>query len=82
MEILILLILVVAAVYLLIGFLFGIAFVWFGLNRIDPAASNAGVGFKFLIIPGCAVFWPYLLVRWMRRQTPPEERSVHRSAAK
>ena len=68
-------------IYLLIGFLFGIVFAFAGVKDIDPAAEQGTLGFKLLIIPGCAIFWPYLLKRWLVKSPPPEERSRHRRAA-
>lgn len=49
-----------------IGIVFALVFVWKGVERIDPAAHNAGPGFRLLILPGCAAFWPLLLGRWRR----------------
>jgi hypothetical protein len=49
-----------------IGFLFAVAFVVFGVTRVDPAAKGSGVGFRLLLIPGVAAFWPWLLYQWMR----------------
>ena len=36
--------------------------------------------FRLVIIPGVSLFWPLLLVRWVRRQGPPRERNAHRLA--
>ncbi len=66
-------------IYLGLGGLFGIAFAFAGAKAIDPAAKNGSIGFKLLIIPGAAFFWPYLLKRWIAKSPPPEERSAHRS---
>ena len=72
----------IAGLYGLIGLLFGVAFAFGGgAAKIDPAAAGGTWGFKLLVIPGCAVFWPYLLRRWRRGELPPEERSAHRVAA-
>lgn len=68
-------------VYLLAGFAFGIAFAFFGAKKIDPSAVEGTWGFKLLIIPGCAIFWPVLLKRWLKSEPPPLERSAHRKAA-
>ena len=68
-------------IYLAIGFLFAVAFAFSGVRKIDPAAAKAGVGFKLLIIPGSAIFWPILLLRWIKGTAPPTETSAHRKAA-
>ena len=75
-------ILTVLGIYLGIGFLFGILFAFAGAKAIDPAAVQGSFGFKLLIIPGCAIFWPYLLKRWIRKSPPPEECPTHRRLAK
>ena len=65
-------------VYLLIGAVFAVPFAFTGAKKIDPAAEEGTLGFKLLIIPGSAVFWPLLVKRWMKGELPPEEKSVHR----
>ncbi len=75
-------ILSILGIYLLIGLLFGFVFAFAGAKVIDPAAEKGSLGFKFMIIPGCAIFWPYLLKRWITKSPPPEECSAHRRLAK
>ena len=65
-------------IYLTLGLIFGILFAFAGAKKIDPAAADAGIGFKLAIIPGCAIFWPFLLMRWVKHQAPPTEKSAHR----
>ncbi|NNC88420.1 MAG: hypothetical protein HKN82_08185 [Akkermansiaceae bacterium] len=69
-------------IYLLAGLVIAVPFAWLGAKRIDPSAADGTWGFKLLIIPGGAIFWPYLLMRWMKGSPPPEECSAHRKAAK
>lgn len=71
-------VILVIGVYFASGFLFAIGFVSRGVKQIDPAAKLASLGFKLLIIPGCMVFWPMLLVRWKFRHKMPVEYSRHR----
>jgi len=64
--------------YALAGGLFAIFFVVRGVQKIDHRAQGAGVGFRLLIFPGAAVFWPTLLKRWLRATgEPPEEGNPH-----
>jgi len=72
----------VLILYLAVGLLAGLAFVLWGLRRIDPAAADSGWGFRLIILPGTAIFWPYLLMRWLRASLPPEEFSSHRRAGR
>jgi hypothetical protein len=55
-----------AAVYAVVGVVFAGAFVTWGVARVDSAAKGASLGFRLLILPGCAALWPLLLGRWMR----------------
>jgi len=79
--------LVTALVYTLIayaglGLAFGVAFVWFGVERLDSEAKGAGPGFRLLILPGVAAFWPLLLQRWVQGMAePPLETNPHRRAS-
>jgi len=74
--------LAILGIYLVIGFIFGIAFAFAGVKKIDPSAAEAGIGFKLIIIPGAAIFWPLLAKRWASGSLPPTEKSAHRNAAK
>ena len=60
------LILLLVGIYILAGLLFAIAFVLKGVDKIDETAAGASWGFRVIIIPGTAVFWPLLLKRWLR----------------
>jgi hypothetical protein len=64
------------------GLVFAIPFVIAGVDRIDPAARLSGWGFRLMIVPGVIALWPILLLRWIRRQPPPDERTAHRVAAR
>jgi len=60
--------LIMAAIYLLIGVLFVIPFLMKGLNKVDEGAHGSTIGFKIIIIPGVVVFWPVLLSKWMKEK--------------
>ena len=67
------------AVYASLGLAFAVPFVWFGVQRLDSEAAGAGVGFRLLILPGVAAFWPFFASRWIRQITePPVEKNPHR----
>ena len=59
--------LIIVAVYLLVGVLFVIPFLMKGLNKVDEGAHGSTIGFKIIIIPGVIVFWPVLLSKWMKK---------------
>ncbi len=53
-------------VFLTCGLVFGVAFVAFGVGRLDAAARGTSITFRLLILPGTMVFWPLLAVRWVK----------------
>ena len=67
------------AVYTSLGLVFAVPFVWLGVQRLDSEAQGSGVGFRLLILPGVAAFWPMFLYRWRREIVePPLEKNPHR----
>jgi hypothetical protein len=71
------------ASYAAIGIVFALAFVTLGVQRVDPAARTGTIGFRILILPGAAAFWPLLLKRWaMGSKAPPGETNAHRRRAR
>lgn len=73
---------VALAAYMIIGVAFAIPFLLVGVQRIDAQARGAWVGFRLLILPGVAAFWPLFLRRWIHGLSePPVERNRHRKAA-
>ena len=59
-------ILLIVAVYLLLGVLFVVPFLVKGLTKVDTGAHGGTIGFKIIIIPGVIVFWPVLLSKWLK----------------
>jgi hypothetical protein len=52
--------------YAVCGIVFAAAFVWAGVQRIDPNARGSGIAFRMIILPGVAALWPLMLRRWIR----------------
>lgn len=72
----------IIGIYLALGILFAVLFVWRGAGKIDPSAGQASAGFRLMIFPGAAALWPLLLWRWLRGTSHlPQERNAHRLAA-
>lgn len=67
--------------YAIVGAAFAVSFVARGAARVDPAAAGAPLGFRLLVFPGVAAFWPLLAWRWLRGAGRPAERNAHRRAA-
>ena len=59
-------ILIVVGIYLLLGVLFVVPFLVKGLTKVDEGAHGGTIGFKIIIIPGVIVFWPVLLIKWIK----------------
>lgn len=53
------------AFYAFIGIVTGIAFVTFGVARVLPHARVTTPA-RILWLPGLAIFWPYVLMRWRK----------------
>ena len=51
-------------IYAAIGAIVTAAFLFVGLDRIDPSARGA-YAFRPLVIPGAILLWPLVLRRWM-----------------
>ena len=52
------------ALYEALGAVTALAFVLFGVTRVQPAAVSPGA--RILILPGAAALWPYVLMRWIK----------------
>jgi len=52
------------ALYAVIGVATALAFVSFGVTRVQPASVSLGA--RILILPGAAALWPYVLMRWLK----------------
>jgi hypothetical protein len=69
--------------YATLGVVFAVPFVWLGVQRLDSEAQGSGVGFRLLILPGVAAFWPMFLYRLRRGIVePPVEKNPHRLSSK
>ena len=47
--------------YLLIGFIYGLWFVFKGAQKLDDGMSGAKVGLCLLLLPGSIALWPLLI---------------------
>lgn len=53
-----------AKAYAAIGALVAVAFVFAGIDRVDPAARNSWA-FRPLLVPGVILIWPLVVLRWI-----------------
>ena len=54
------------ALYAVAGAVTALAFVTFGIARVLPAGTPETLGARVLLIPGAALLWPYVLLRWVK----------------
>lgn len=66
MEPIVTLSLTIAAFYLLAGLLSAFAFLWKGIHLLDEGAQGSSIKFKAIIFPGIVLFWPVLLIKWIK----------------
>jgi hypothetical protein len=50
--------------YVVVGLVIGLAFVIFGVTRVQPATVT--VGARILLLPGASALWPLVLRRWLK----------------
>jgi len=83
MELFIEVLVFASTLYGIIGVLFTIVFLIFGIEDSDPCAKGTSISFKLLLVPGVIIFWPLFAIRWIIGvNRPPQERNAHRIAAK
>jgi hypothetical protein len=49
--------------WLAIGIIVGLAFLFLGIGRVDPAARGS-YAFRPLLLPGLVLLWPFVALRW------------------
>jgi hypothetical protein len=54
------------ALYAVAGAVTALAFVTFGIARVLPAGTPVTLGARVLLMPGAALLWPYVLLRWVK----------------
>ena len=60
--------LTILGIYFLIGFLFGIYFL-FKAPRIDPYMADTKKRVRFLLFPGIIATWPFLISKFFKSKT-------------
>jgi hypothetical protein len=55
------------AIYLGFGAVFAAMFLWRWVGRLDTSAEHGTWGFRVLVFPGVAVFWPLFAARLVSR---------------
>lgn len=52
-----------AMAYGAVGVVLGLAFLLWGIDRVDPSATGA-YAFRPLLMPGLVLLWPVVAIRW------------------
>jgi hypothetical protein len=55
-------------IYVVVGLVTAVAFVTLGVSRVLPQPAPVTVGARLLLLPGAALLWPYVLIRWLGRR--------------
>ena len=58
------------AIYAAAGVVFALAFLAFGLKRIDNGAKDTSLAFRLIVLPGLIALWPLMLIRWIAGGQP------------
>jgi hypothetical protein len=67
-------------IYLAIGAIFALVFLWQWVGRLDPLAAHGTMGFRVLVFPGVTALWPLFAIRLLRGvSSPPDEWTAHRA---
>ena len=53
-----------AQVYAAVGLVVAALFLVIGIDRVDPSARGTYT-FRPLLVPGLALLWPVVLIRWL-----------------
>jgi hypothetical protein len=52
--------------YAVVGAVTAVAFVTAGLARVLPPGTPVTAGARVLLLPGAAILWPCVLLRWVK----------------
>ena len=55
--------------YLIVGFLFGLWFVFKGVKRVDQGMTDAKWILRLMILPGTVALWPLMLRKSLKSKS-------------
>jgi len=56
----------ILGIYLLLGAIFSIFFLWKGIGKVDAGTNGSGLVFKLMLFPAMTVFWVIFLRKWLK----------------
>lgn len=69
MELIINIFVTLLGVYVLIGFLFGLYFLFKGATKVDPLMKDTNKKVRVLLFPGVVATWPFLMRKLLKTKT-------------
>lgn len=54
--------------YLIVGFLFGLWFIFRGVQKIDDGMEEAKIGLRLLLLPGSVLLWPLMAKKFSKKK--------------
>lgn len=76
-EMVVSIMLYLAAAYLVAGILFTIPFQLKGMTKVDEGVHGASIAFRIIIIPGCILLWPVLWRKWIKSGAVGKTKEYH-----
>ena len=52
--------------YLAIGLLFGLWFIFKGVQKVDDGMEGAKPGLRLLLLPGSIALWPFMVNKYLK----------------
>ena len=69
METIINIFLAILGIYFVIGFIFGLYFLFKGASKIDPLMQDTKKKVRVLLFPGVIATWPFLMSKLFKSKT-------------
>lgn len=54
--------------YLIVGLLFGLWFIFKGVQKIDDGMVEAKIGLRLLLLPGSVLLWPLMAKKFSKKK--------------
>ena len=54
--------------YLITGLLFGLWFIFKGVQKVDAGMEGAKIGLRLLLLPGSMLLWPVMANKYAKRK--------------
>ncbi|MFA8300319.1 MAG: hypothetical protein ACEPOV_09175 [Hyphomicrobiales bacterium] len=65
--------------YLILGIIFAIIFLLFGISKVDHGAKSSSVITRLFLFPGSVAFWIPMLIRWIHAKSHKHDKKTSKS---